>query len=397
VNDNIWEDRRVKIGYETAEELAGKLNPFNFRGHPDEQANALDDSLDLLGWVGGVKINIQTGRIFDGELRIKRTLVKDPALQIPVDYYDLTPDEELLALQIHDAITEQAQPIPERLAALLERTRAMTADRPGLAGMLEALKQRAGVNGKAETQDAIPQIDKAGELAKVWGTKLGQIWELGAHKIYCLDSTDEAMCKEFTKGNEYLFTDPPYGIEIDTSWLSALNMKRGKPANLSDDKLQGDDGTLDLSFLFDFDRRFIWGFPYIYDTKATGWIVWDKQPGVSERGIVTPVELASTTLRKGFDMVRLMWGGYYRAAGEERHPHPTQKPVGVFSPFIEDWTSKGDIIYDPFLGSGSTLIACENLNRRCIGFEIYPPYLAVTIQRWVDLTGKQPNLLTELV
>jgi hypothetical protein len=145
--ENFWEDRRVKIGYETAEELAHKLNPFNFRGHPEGQADALDDSLDLLGWVGSVKVNIQTGRIFDGELRIKRSLAKDPALQVPVDYYDLTPDEELLALQIHDAITEQAQPIPEKLAALLQRTREMTADKPGLGAMLEALKARAGVNG----------------------------------------------------------------------------------------------------------------------------------------------------------------------------------------------------------------------------------------------------------
>jgi hypothetical protein len=155
VND-IWEDRRVKIGYETAEELAHKFNEANWRGHPEAQAESLDDSLDLLGWVGSVKVNISTNRIFDGHLRVTRALVKDPALQIPVDYYDLTPDEELLALQIHDAITEQAQPIPEKLALLLERTRAMTADRPGLAGMLESLRLRAA-NGLLDRQVESPE------------------------------------------------------------------------------------------------------------------------------------------------------------------------------------------------------------------------------------------------
>ena len=147
VVEDFWEDRRVKIGYETAEELAHKFNELNWRGHPDEQAESLDESLDTLHWIGSVKVNIQTQKIFDGHLRVKRALLKNPQMRVPVDYYDLTPDEELLALQVHDAITEQAQPIPEKLNALLERTRALTADKPGLAGMLEQLRARAGVNG----------------------------------------------------------------------------------------------------------------------------------------------------------------------------------------------------------------------------------------------------------
>lgn len=95
---DIWTDRRVKIGYETAEDLARCFNPDNWRGHPEAQADALDDSLGTLGWVGSVKKNITTGRIFDGHLRVTRALLKDPSLQIPVDYYDLSPDEEALAL-----------------------------------------------------------------------------------------------------------------------------------------------------------------------------------------------------------------------------------------------------------------------------------------------------------
>lgn len=267
---------------------------------------------------------------------------------------------------------------------------------PDLGEMLEgAAKELLNGNGKGQPEPEMPTETEAERLAKEYGVKVGQIWALGRHRLIVGDSTNEATRKEFVKGDEYLFTDPPYGIEVDTSWLSALHIQRGKPANLSDDKLQGDDGTLDLSFLFEFERRFVWGFPYIYDPKATGWIVWDKQPGVSERGIVTPVELASTTLRKGFDMVRLMWGGFYRAAGEERHPHPTQKPMGVFLPFIEDWTKEGDRVFDPFLGSGTTLLCCEKLGRVCTGFDVYPPYIGVTIHRWVQMTGQTPKLLTE--
>ena len=124
--------------------------------------------------------------------------------------------------------------------------------------------------------------------------------------------------------------------------------------------------------------------------EATGWIVWDKQPGVERRGIVTPIEMASTTMRRGFDIVRVMWGGCYRAAGEERQPHPTQKPIGVIAPFIEAWTKQNETVLDPFLGSGTTLIACERLGRKCRGIEIEPKYVAVTLQRWVDATGGTP-------
>jgi hypothetical protein len=161
---------------------------------------------------------------------------------------------------------------------------------------------------------------------------------------------------------------------------------------LSDDKLAGDDGTLDLSWLWQYDRRMVWGFPYIFDPQATGWIVWDKQPGVEDRGIVTPIEMASTTMRRGFDMVRVMWGGYYRAAGEDRQPHPTQKPVGVIAPFIEAWTKPGETILDPFLGSGTTMVAAHRLGRRCFGIEVDPGYCAVTLERMQGM-GLEPVLL----
>ena len=243
-----------------------------------------------------------------------------------------------------------------------------------------------------EGDDPGPQIDRAEELREKWGVNAGDLWQLGDHRLVCGDCTDAAVVARLGTVDA-LFTDPPYGISIDTGWLTALNVKRGKPANMSDDLLQGDDGTLDLSFLWQYDRRMVWGFPYIFDPQAAGWIVWDKQPGVEDRGIVTPIEMASTTMRKGFDMVRVMWGGYYRAAGEDRQPHPTQKPIGVVAPFIEAWTKQGETVFDPFLGSGTTLIACERLGRRCRAVEISSGYVAVALERWATMTGQEPVLI----
>jgi site-specific DNA-methyltransferase (adenine-specific) len=180
---------------------------------------------------------------------------------------------------------------------------------------------------------------------------------------------------------DLVLADPPYGISIDTSWLSALHIQRGKPANKSDAKLVGDDGSLDLSFLFTFKKWLVWGYPYINDVQATGWLVWDKWPGVNGGGIGSPVEMALTNLWKGFKIVRVLWAGYYRASGEIRVEHPTQKPLGVIKPYIQQFSQPNDLILDPFLGSGTTLRAAKDLGRRAIGIELEEKYIDIAIKR----------------
>lgn len=143
---DFWRNRIVDTGAANPQELAKGMNPLNWRGHPEAQREALEEALDSIGWLQRVLVNRLSGRVIDGHLRIELAVLKGQPL-IPVDYVELTDDEEALALATLDAITEQAQPIPEKLAQLLERTRAIVADKPGLAGMLEALRQRAGWDG----------------------------------------------------------------------------------------------------------------------------------------------------------------------------------------------------------------------------------------------------------
>lgn len=150
-DDLFWPNRRIDTGFETAEALANCYNRDNWRAHPEVQRLATEESLDTLGWIGQVKKSTVTGLMFDGHLRVELALLKNPQMLLPVDYYDLDEDETAFALTIHDSITEQAQPIPDKLAALMERTREMTAERPGLRAMLEQLRERAGVNGHVNT------------------------------------------------------------------------------------------------------------------------------------------------------------------------------------------------------------------------------------------------------
>lgn len=250
------------------------------------------------------------------------------------------------------------------------------------------LKELDPGQGSGLDQDPVSD-DRADALLAKWEVETGDRWLIssrhreGDHVLIVGD----ALEIEWDTGLA-LFTDPPYGIDYDPSWLSGLGYAPGRLS--SSDQQPGDDQSLDLSFLEAFERRMIWGFPYIMDPGAAGWIVWDKQPGIDSRGIVTPVEIASTTMRRGFDIVRVMWVGYYRAEGEERHPHPTQKPIGVWRPFIQEWTKRGDTIADPFVGSGSTFEAAETLGRLCIGSEIEPRWAAVTLER-MALIGLDPR------
>lgn len=360
--------------------------PRNPRQIKDAQAKRLVQSFDEFGQVETIAIGPDNG-VYNGHQRLNVLASKygrDYQVEVRVSSRPLDEKErEKLTIFLHKGAAGEMD--FDKLANEFE-----------LDDLLEwgYDKKELDIDLWAGEQPEDPgaQIDKAEELREKWGVESGQLWRLGEHRLICGDCTDRAVVERVGKVDA-LFTDPPYGIAVDVSWLSTLNVKRGKPANMSDDKLLGDDGSIDLSFLFNYDRRMIWGFPYIYDPSASGWIVWDKQPGVNERGIVTPIEMASTTMRSGFDMIRVMWGGYYRAAGEKRVPHPTQKPVTVIEPFISDWTKSEEIIYDPFLGSGTTLIACERLKRKCRAVEISPAYCAVAIQRWVDMTGGIPEIV----
>ena len=180
---------------------------------------------------------------------------------------------------------------------------------------------------------------------------------------------------------DLVLTDPPYGISLDLSWLESVNKKRLPSKSI--DKIIGDDGSLDLDLLFDYPRWVVFGFPYILSKKATGWLVWDKQPGLmdADRTMTTPVEMALTNCWKGFRMVRCMWAGYMRDNGEHRFAHPTQKPQKVISYCINKASELGDTILDPFLSSGTTAYCAKKLNRKCIGIEIEEKYCEIAAKR----------------
>lgn len=238
----------------------------------------------------------------------------------------------------------------------------------------------------------------------------GDIFELGEHRLMCGDSTNPKDVVKLLTGAtvDLVLTDPPYGIEI----VGAENKVWGdKPATFSGKKIGGDnvvkcneyqpirgDETTDTARKFyegtkDLAENFIiFGGNYFADflPVKSCWLVWDKKNGGS---VFADCELAWTSYDKAARLYQHMWNGMAREGDRRdelpRRIHPTQKPVGLFSDILEDFSKEGETVFDAFGGSGSVLIACEKTGRKCYTMECEPYYTAVIIDRWEQYTGQK--------
>jgi len=236
-----------------------------------------------------------------------------------------------------------------------------------------------------EPADAEPQVDKAEALNKVWKCETGQLWQIGQHRLLVGDSTKKEDVERVMGGEkaELLFTDPPYGVEVVGSAGNiggdTKNAKAGKYHAVI-----GDDKPFSPAHLFDLaDSLIIWGANYFcLALPSIGqWIVWDKNR--PDGTTFSECELAWTN-GKGIAIkkYKCTWDGFHREGESGARFHPTQKPTKLTEDILNDFG--GDIVIDPYLGSGTTMVACQNLNRKCRGIEISPAYCSVILQRMHD-------------
>jgi len=201
-------------------------------------------------------------------------------------------------------------------------------------------------------------------------------------------------CREILKTiprADAVVTDPPYGIGRDGQ-KRTTGGNGGRKAY----EFKGWDSERPQwlpEILAAAEHHVIWGGNYFADLlPATGkWLVWDKLNG--ENGYAD-CELAWTNLQKAVRRLRYMWHGMLLAPGEARGDHPTQKPVGVMSWAVQQLPSDAHTILDPFMGSGTTGVACIKLGRKFIGIEIEPKYFDIACKR-IEEAWKQPRLFEE--
>lgn len=184
-------------------------------------------------------------------------------------------------------------------------------------------------------------------------------------------------------------TDPPYGIG-ESGKKNASRGKLAKPKDYGDYQW---DKKITQHHIDEMVRvsmeQVIFGGNYYahWLAPSSSWIVWDKQ----NTGDFADCELAWTSHKKAVRKIEWMWNGMIRKGSDVR-VHPTQKPIGVMRWIIQNYTSKGDTILDPFMGSGTTGVACMMEGRKFIGIEIDPDYYAIAEKRIYE-ASLQPRLI----
>lgn len=187
---------------------------------------------------------------------------------------------------------------------------------------------------------------------------------------------------------DLVYTDPPYGMKaVSTSGVLKEHYS-GDILNDEDNSTAIDAFNMAREYFKDA-KQIWWGANYYTEClpSAECWIVWDKNNGSSDQ---TDCELSYTNFRS---VVRQ----FTMASEKTNRVHPTQKPCRLFAEIMQKFDKKNDIknVVDIFGGSGSTLIACEQLGRRCFMCELDPRYIDVIISRWENLTGQKAKLLTQ--
>ena len=237
--------------------------------------------------------------------------------------------------------------------------------------------------------DKIPEVKES----KV---KRGDIWQLGEHRLMCGDSTSSDDVAKLMNGEkaDTVFTDPPYGISVVKNEKVGADFgiaKKGKYSEvIADDTTKTAQEFYNTCISLGMDKFIIWGGNYFTDFLpfSDGWLVWNKRANTDIRNTFADGEMAWCSFHTPIRIYDQLWNGMIREGESGKRVHPTQKPLRTLTEIIKDHI-KGDIIYDGFLGSGSTLIAAQQCDKKCYGIELDEKYCDVIIERWEQFTGQK--------
>lgn len=215
--------------------------------------------------------------------------------------------------------------------------------------------------------------------------KLGDIVELGDHRLMCGDSTNAEQVAELMQGKQadMVLADPPYGIEWNTDYT---RFKGGKVKSQKFDKIKNDEFNFNPSLYLGLaENCVLFGANCFSDKLPIGnWLVWDKRHE-SGKSWLADAEVAWCNGTGAVHIITETSQGF--VSSEKERFHPTQKPVRLFCKILIRYEAAKTVL-DPFLGSGTTLIACEQLGRICYGMEISPKYCQVIIDRYHNYCEK---------
>jgi len=439
-----WRNRITGSGEEAPDQLLA--NPANWRIHPKAQQDALAGALDQVGWVQQVMVNQRTGFVVDGHARVALAITRgEPS--VPVLYVDLSPDEEALVLATLDPISAMAGRDDEKLRALLAD---VTVDDAGLLALLGDLSgdaPKAGLTDPDEVPEpsAEPYV-KPRELYRLgdhrllcgdatdpaavarlldgaaptllatdppYGVQLDQTWRDGVYNGPRKRVKGWGVVAGAAK--PYMMREAPDGQSNGPDATRASGGARGRTPGHRRTSISGDvraDWSEAFALVPSLQVGYVWyasahTLEVLQGLLAIGFelaqqVIWDKglfsigrswyhwahepcfvirRPGVPNLFIG---ERDQATIWRAPSPKRIGGG-----SKEKKEDHPTQKPVLLSEIPIRNHLQPGEAVYEPFSGSGTTLMAAETLGRRCYALEIDPKYVQVAIERWQNFTGRE--------
>ena len=376
--------------------------PYNPRKISSDALGRLTKSLSELGNLQPITWNAKTGNIVGGHQRLKC-------------YQALGKDE----VEVWAAWLDEAQ---EKAANIALNKLSGEFDLPQLKDILEEIDTGEidlditgfGADELAELMEQTkPEVeeDEVPEVPVDAITKPGDLWLLGEHRLLCGDSTKKEDVAKLTENKkaEMMFTDPPYGVNYEGGHFHSgnVNIKRKREKLAKDETAQIYYDFLPIAIQFVEGPCYIWFsdsktrdiYNALFDNTCEihALIIWHKTNATYAAMNAQYKQRHEPCLYFKPKGSTLRWCGASTEAtiwNQDRDGindlHPTQKPVALASKAIRNHESKS--VLDLFCGSGSTLIAAEQLGRKCYGMEISPNYCDVIVKRWENLTGKKAVL-----
>ena len=387
----------------------GRLQPYagNARTHSDAQIAQIAASIEEFGFTNPILADGEGVIIADhGRLLAAQRLGLE---KVPVITLDHLTDAQRRALVIADnKIAENAGWDEETLRLEIEALQELEFDLDLIGFSDEELDDLlGGLDGGPE--GAVDGEDDVPEPPDDPISQPGDLWILGNHRLLCGDSTVAADVERLLGAVKPLLmvTDPPYGVEYDPGWRNQTGAAKTKRTGkvLNDDRADWREAWA----LFPGDVAYVWHGALHATTVAESLIasgftirsqiIWAKDRLVLSRGDYhwqhEPCWYAVKKTGKGH------WAGdrkqttLWQIANKDQDAetvHGTQKPVECMRRPILNNSSPGQAVYEPFMGSGTTLIAAETTGRVCLGIELNPAYVDVAVERWQQLTGEAATL-----
>jgi DNA modification methylase len=392
------------------EQVAIDLLKHHPRNANQGDVEAIKKSLAVNGWYGSVVANLTTKHILAGNHRVMAAKALGWET-VPVQWVDVTAEEELRILVVDNRTTRIGQDdttkITDILAELANTPIGLDGTGYGAADLDALIDELAGMTEPAELLTDPDEVPEEVETR----CKPGDLWILGRHRLLCGDSTKADDVARLMDGAvaEMMFTDPPYGVNYEGGHFHSgdVNIKRKREKLADDDStaiytdflpvaLSAVDGPCYMWFAGS-KARDVYNAVHDNGCETHALIIWHKTNATYAAMNAQYKQRHEPCLYFKPKGSTLRWCGETTEAtvwNQDRDGinefHPTQKPTALASKAIGNHDAK--TVLEMFGGSGSTLIACEQLGRKCYAIEISPKYCDVIIQRWENATGQKAVL-----